>query len=356
MTVGLLSLGGVLYQDGFAGAPTGTAQYPSFFSGYVTRPPWHVAGVDYAAGTDSTVTFLSPSTLNGAFSGAVTVSGQNVTVSSSIPANSTIQNIDFGVNEGVGSTFQLVVGSGVVGLTVLNCKFAVGTNLLQMTSNNSPGTIFSKCKFNGNGLEDGAVNGTAIYNVNLNNNFTALYCWFLNIAGDVTDYGQNNTIKYCLYDNPGDFGAQGDPHCDWLQMTGGTYNLVVQFNTVRCLGGNPSPSSQGFGFYSNTPSTFVIQTLDCEYNSISTSGGQPKYVFGIGINTTGDLGGGSGFLSSTGTATISNNYIDPTGVNAGIRGKVFDISTSAGAILPGAVFTVAGNINLIDGTIITSSM
>lgn len=36
--------------DGFASAPAGAAQFPSLLSSYAARPPWCVAGVDYAVG------------------------------------------------------------------------------------------------------------------------------------------------------------------------------------------------------------------------------------------------------------------------------------------------------------------
>lgn len=41
--------------DGRTGATGGTAQFPSLLSGYLIRPPWQVAGVDYAVGLKSNV-------------------------------------------------------------------------------------------------------------------------------------------------------------------------------------------------------------------------------------------------------------------------------------------------------------
>ena len=34
--------------DGSANAPAGTPQLPNLLNGYAVRPPWEVAGVDYA--------------------------------------------------------------------------------------------------------------------------------------------------------------------------------------------------------------------------------------------------------------------------------------------------------------------
>ena len=72
---------GSAYPDGCPGAPTGTPstapgagqglyQNPGFFTyarqsgqaAYAVRPPWNVAGVDYAVGIPSSVTLLDPTT------------------------------------------------------------------------------------------------------------------------------------------------------------------------------------------------------------------------------------------------------------------------------------------------------
>ena len=39
-----------LYDDGYANAPPGPIQRPALLAGYSARPPWKVAGVDYAVG------------------------------------------------------------------------------------------------------------------------------------------------------------------------------------------------------------------------------------------------------------------------------------------------------------------
>ena len=42
--------GTVLSVDGKKGAPIRAAQYPTLLDKYRSRPPWNVAGVDYAVG------------------------------------------------------------------------------------------------------------------------------------------------------------------------------------------------------------------------------------------------------------------------------------------------------------------
>src|SRR5262249_6241226 len=48
--------------DGSSAAPLGVAKFPSLFSLYATRPPWKVAGVDYAVGFPSGISLSDPTT------------------------------------------------------------------------------------------------------------------------------------------------------------------------------------------------------------------------------------------------------------------------------------------------------
>ena len=50
--------------DGSANAPAGTPQFPNLLSGYAVRPPWYVAGVDYAVGPHPGVALKDPTTIN----------------------------------------------------------------------------------------------------------------------------------------------------------------------------------------------------------------------------------------------------------------------------------------------------
>ena len=75
------------FNDGSAGAPAGAPQLPSLLSGYAARPPWQVAGVDYAVGVPSGMTLKDPATINmagvsvNAASHLIVMSGNNVTLS-----------------------------------------------------------------------------------------------------------------------------------------------------------------------------------------------------------------------------------------------------------------------------------
>jgi hypothetical protein len=48
--------------DGSANAPAGSPQVPNLLTGYAIRPPWEVAGADYAVGIDPGITFKNTTT------------------------------------------------------------------------------------------------------------------------------------------------------------------------------------------------------------------------------------------------------------------------------------------------------
>ena len=100
--------------DGSANAPAGSPQVPTLLNGYTVRPPWMVAGVDYAVGVPSGTALQNPLTINTPGVSADTarhlirVEGNNITLSgydftgwtvyvTSGSQNTTIQNSYFGL-------------------------------------------------------------------------------------------------------------------------------------------------------------------------------------------------------------------------------------------------------------------
>ena len=104
--------------DGSANAPAGSPQVPTLLNGYTVRPPWMVAGVDYAVGVPSGTALQNPLTINTPGVSADTarhliwVQGNNITLSgydftgwtvyvTSGSQNTTIQNSYFGLGSGL---------------------------------------------------------------------------------------------------------------------------------------------------------------------------------------------------------------------------------------------------------------
>src|SRR5215471_9473988 len=106
------------YKDGSATAPAGTPQLPTVLSGYQVRPPWQVAGVDYAVGIPTGTVLKDPGTINmpgvsvNTSTHIVTVTGNNVTLS----------GYDFSLNGGWG---VYITGTGA---TIQDSYFRVGSN------------------------------------------------------------------------------------------------------------------------------------------------------------------------------------------------------------------------------------
>ena len=97
-----------LEPDGFANAPTGAPQYPTYFtnlngiSPYPVRPPWKVAGVDYRVGINTGISLKDPATIS---SSIATVSGplgagQNANTLNIAADNVTLDGYDFTLNGG----------------------------------------------------------------------------------------------------------------------------------------------------------------------------------------------------------------------------------------------------------------
>src|SRR5262245_49447318 len=88
--------------DGSANAPAGAPQLPNLFSGYALRPPWEVAGVNYAVGYEPSTALNNPATISmpgvsvNTTNKTITVTGNNVT----------LDGYDFSLNGGWGVVVQ----------------------------------------------------------------------------------------------------------------------------------------------------------------------------------------------------------------------------------------------------------
>jgi hypothetical protein len=152
---------------------------PGLRSSYVTRPPWKVAGVDYAVGVPTGTALVSPSTISmpgvqlNTPSHLVVITGNNVTWS----------GYDFSVDGGWG----VVVAPGVTNTVIKDSNFVVGgdqnvpidaiedvgnlTVVDDTFNGGSSGDVFSMIGYSGTGV------------------FTAEYDSFMNTPEDAIDFG-----------------------------------------------------------------------------------------------------------------------------------------------------------------------
>lgn len=218
-----------VWADGYAGAPTGPAQYPSLFTSssavsgisnpnapYQVRPPWRVAGVDYRVGINTGVSLKNISTITSATAGP----NFSLTATELIidDPNITLNGWDFcNGNGGSGPCVSLVLYPGASNLLVENCNFGIGTNDNPIFNQyTGPDVVtFLYDVFDGNGRED------TLNDVIFNLGAGAIVKWSVINRGPVDefDYGINNTFEYNLVTDMGVFGG----HADWIQLSGGEF-------------------------------------------------------------------------------------------------------------------------------------
>src|SRR5581483_732448 len=109
-------------------------------------------------------------------------------------------------------------------------------------------------------------------------------------------------VKYNVFKNDGQLAGT---HPDWLQLGGGTYtNQDYEFNTFYQTAATAGPGTQGlqlagFNTWSLTNATVSNNTM------IALAGANVNYFIGVSLPNT------------TGTITVQNNYVDPSGYGFG---------------------------------------
>jgi hypothetical protein len=103
------------YDDGSGAAPSGLPLLPNLLLHYPARPPWKVAGVDYAVGVPAGTKLLDPATI--ALGGvSVNTSNHTVTVAGN---NVKLSSYDFGRSGGWG----IYVDAKAANTVIQNCNF-----------------------------------------------------------------------------------------------------------------------------------------------------------------------------------------------------------------------------------------
>jgi hypothetical protein len=232
-----------LESDGFANAPTGAPQYPTYFtnlngiSPYPVRPPWKVAGVDYRVGINTGVSLKDPATIS---SSVATVSGslgagQNANTLNIAADNVTLDGYDFTLNGG-----YLISAGGHLNLTILNSKLQ---NFAVFMNTSSGPLTMNYCDVNGLGASGETTFGTLVF---MQDNVKGVfkYNWLHDCLNDIIDMTTNDiTAWFNLFDTMG-YGVGA--HADGIQFAGGgtANNISIKFNTyVHRIATNSSPSS-----------------------------------------------------------------------------------------------------------------
>lgn len=321
------------YADGLSGAPQGTPQYAGMLNSYGTanRPPWNVAGVDYAVGVMPGITMLDP-TVQANLPTNATADAANKVVNITGPCNfgSPTQGFQFPTD------WYIHITSAASGnVLIQNCSITMDTQAsygIASDANLTSLTILN-CEVNGSSYASVAsptqAGGIA---TNGNGSIKIHYCWVHNLPVDALDIsnGANSfDIQYnALYAFGYTPGTNGG-HPDSLQLVAGNissgvfaFNLCVQ-PTGAVVDQNPilDIEAQLGG---------IVSSVEYANNTIiaqGTTGGAS------GSTTPASICCGS-FVDDT-TSQLQgfqfiHNYVDPTGSIWGMFGTPAQCAGTSG--------------------------
>jgi hypothetical protein len=304
-------------------------QLPTLLNGYAARPPWKVAGVDYAVGVPADIVLKDPATISmggvtvDKATGLIRVTGSNVT----------LNGYDFGLAGGWG----IYILSGAENTMIENSTFAVGAhNYVPINAATGAGSLtIQNNTLNGGGGQTGTV--WALINYNGSGTFIARYNNLLNAPEDAIDFGgkgpMTTIVEYNLFQN---LGTSPGSHADSVQYTGVTAsNSVLAFNTIY----QPNPGGlEGIQLAAQGGSTLTNTTID--NNVIVAKGPALTMSYSIAV------------LQSTGNTidgvVVEDNYIDFSGAYGAFYGLRGEQTT-----LPAHVI-FSNNVNMLNGAIIAA--
>jgi hypothetical protein len=298
--------------DGASGAPAGAPLLPTLLQEYKARPPWKVAGVDYAVGVPQGMELKDPATISipgvavNAASHTVVIDGSHVTLA----------GYDFGLAGGWGSYIE----PGVTDTRIANSRFLVGANN-NIPINAAPGagdlTVLDSTFAGGSGRDS----VWALINYNGSGTFTAKYNVFLDAPEDAIDFNSGRMTTTVLYNLFGNLGTIPGSHPDPVQYVSvQSNNSIMAFNTIY----QPNPSGmQGIQLQAQNGSTLNNTTI-ANNTIVAKAGASVKMSYSIAvIQNPGNVING---------ATVEGNYIDcsgaygpfypPTGSNLTFRGNM----------------------------------
>jgi hypothetical protein len=285
-------LAAIQADDGAAGAPAGPPQLPRLLDGYRARPPWKVAGVDYAVGIPAGTTLADWKTLD---LPDVALHDTWVRVSA---RNFVLDGVDFSTHGGA----HLAIDDAATG-TVRNCKFggegykSLGTGIIDSSS---PDLTVRNCVFDA----AGAGNSACILFIRGTGKITLLYNAFDNFPNRIIELLKGGTVDY-RFNLIGEGAMQPGAHLNYLEFEGGTATPVVAFNTSAQTFRAPS-GGEGFQFYFNVGGTMADPI--CANNTMIAKGGRGAAVMSYLLH--GSVYQNGIHTALVGTGLITDNYID----------------------------------------------
>jgi hypothetical protein len=321
---------------------TGSVQRTNFFTGftgqtYTVRPPWNVAGVDYAVGYSGT---LKDPAAAGNLPACISSYNANTLIANADMQPCMLDNLDFTLH---GGYCVLVTGSGGNTVTFSNDHFATGTSnctqyagWIQMQAGTTANILVKYSEFDDN---YGCTCGGAI-TMSGDGDVTVEYSAAVGVTGRFENIGSTST------------GSIHNKY-NYIEGIGSTYEHgeVVEINTA-----NPYVYSELWNNYyaSSTnccdtaliymtagvgPTAGNITTGTASYNVLIARRNPTLSLGGVVVSVPVWVEATNGTIITN--LTVSNNYIDSTGSFWPINSYPSD---GTGAITNS---TCSGNISLV---------
>jgi hypothetical protein len=279
--------------DGSAAALPGRPLLPGILVHYATRPPWKVAGVDYAVGVPAGTPLQDPATI--AIAGtSVDAAKHTVVISGS---NVTLKGYDFSRSGGWG----IYIDAKAANTVIRDCNFLVGANnVVPINAGAGSGNLTILNNTFDATTRSGEV--WALVNYNGSGRFIAQYNSFLNAPDDAIDFGagkMTTVVQFNVFQN---LGTNPQAHADAVQYVSTTSNnSVISFNTI--YQSHPS-GNQGLQIEAQNGSTITNTWVENNVIVAKDTGRTMSYSIFVGADP------GPNTIDGV---VVANNYIDFSG-------------------------------------------
>lgn len=285
------------YRDGCPSTSLEIPAFPALLDRYKVRPPWNVAGVDYAVGIPGKLTLKDPRHV--ALPVGCSLQSTTVTCSGTL----ILDGYDFSLDNGT----TLIIKDGNV--TVQNCKFTVGSNqgtLGNIIDVSGVGdATFQNNEFDGSDIPVTPQRGQTI---NVLNTGTVIfrYNYFHNSGGDMVDFSAGPQVNIVQYNVFKDIGLK-TAHSDTLQWCGSIITHAdLSFNTI--VQNAAGLSGMGLMVPNSECSGAKMSGVLVHNNTLIS---RIRDNFATGATVSQDAG-----PASADHVAVFDNYVDPTGIAA----------------------------------------
>lgn len=283
------------YRDGCPIASAEIPAFPALLGRYKVRPPWNVAGVDYAVGIPGKLSLKDPRRV--ALPTGCSLQGTTVTCS----GNVVLDGYDFSLNDGT----TLVINDGNV--TVRNCMFAVGRNQGALGKiidvSGLANATFLNNEFDGSDIPVIPQRGQTISVLNTGT-VIFRYNYFHNSGGDMVDFSAGPQVNIVQYNVFKDIGLK-TAHSDTLQWCGSIISHAdLSFNTI--VQNVAGLSGMGLIVPNSECSGAKMSNVLVHNNTLIS---RVRDNFATGATVSQDAG-----PATADHVAIFDNYLDPTGI------------------------------------------